>query len=119
VSVGVHALSTASPDLSAEALAAVTPTDEAPLTVTLFGETFTARKNRPAGAGAAFAARMKGGDRGTMAAAPLLLLQAWIIPEDHDRLLAGIERVDDLEAWGEAEFGKAVEALAERPTPAP
>lgn len=94
-------------------------TEPAPLTVTLHGETFTARSSRPLGAFTVFCVRIKSTDGVTQAAAPLKLLMTYIVEEDHERLLNVMETVDDLEAFMAGDFARAVEVLVQRPTSAP
>jgi len=108
-------------DTIPQALAAYEEADTtpAPLTVTIAGETFTARPVRPLGAFTVFCVRVRSSDGVTQGAAPLKLLMAYIVEEDHGRLLDVMETVDDLEAFMAADFAKALEVLVQRPTSAP
>lgn len=92
---------------------------DAPLQYVLNGETFTARRNRPQGAWAVFCARLKSKNTVEQTAAVLTLLKAWTVPEDHDRLDDAVSLVDDLEQFVITEFRDAVEAMMQRPSPAP
>lgn len=86
------------------------------LKVTIFGQEFTARKHRPAGAFAVMCARLKSPHIAVQLAAPIKLLEAWLVVEDADRLYDAISEVPDFDAWLETEFKDAMEALAARPT---
>lgn len=89
---------------------------DGPLKVTLCGQEFTAKDKRPIGAFSVFCARVKTPDPVTQAGAPLMLLKAWIIPEDHNRLDTALESVEDLEEWMQGEFAQAMTELVDRPS---
>lgn len=94
-------------------------TGDGPLRVVFGGQEFTCKGNRPAGAYAVFCARLKSSDRAAQTGAFVHLLQAWIIEEDHERLLDVISEVDDMEAFAMGEFSRAIEAMTARPSQAP
>lgn len=92
------------------------PPTDVPDTYVLFGETFTARSSRPAGAFAVFCARLKSNQGVTQAAAPYLLLERYTIEEDHDRLAEAMSNVEDLETFLSGDFARIIEGLLNRPT---
>lgn len=87
--------------------------------VTFIGEKFTVVDNPPQGAFLMFCRRIDTKDMSLKASATVRLLEAWIIPDDHDRLFEAIEKVVDLEKFMEVDVAEFLQQVTNRPTSAP
>lgn len=94
------------------------PQDETtgPLVVALGGDKFTV-VDRPA-QGALMVAMRRAQSKAidVQAAAIVQLLERWIVPEEHERLLDVLERVEDLDGFMEDDLAKFIQAVTARPT---
>jgi hypothetical protein len=85
-------------------------------TVTLCGHPFTLVENPPGGAFLVFSYYLRSKDPIAQLAAVPTLLTAWIVEEEHQRLLDVVAEISDLDAFMETELPILVAQVTERPT---